>query len=315
MSVIDRTRTTTTATLSVASGRVRALPEETLELVREAVQLARRQAYATLGAGDVLVATVTRQRIELPAKAKQTAEKLVGATKSRVSHAGDLVASAQGKVVQAAGELTGRSTDVVSSVRGVTPAATAARVKDAADERTGQAKDAYAKLTVRGEQVAADLRHDPVVARIISEADARVGTAANGVTSVAQKVRTRTSAQAKRETAATTATPVRPTPAKRVPVNTTAAAKTRASEAPVSETATHRAAAEQAETRKAAAEKAAATRKAKADEAAAKRKAAADKAAATRKKAAADRAEAAEVRKAAAVKAAATRKKNAADAS
>ena len=322
MSVIDRTRTSATTTLghatsglSVATDRVRALPEEAWELVHETVQLARRQAYATLGAGDVLVATVTRQRTELPARAKQTAEKFADTTKARVSHVGDLVAAAQGKVVQAAGELTERSTDVVSSVRGVTPAATAARVKDVAGQRTGQAKDAYVKLTVRGEQVATDLRHDPVVARVIRQADTRVDTAANGVTSVAQKVRARASSQAKRESAATTATPVRPTPAKRVPVRETTSARTKAAEAPVSDTATHRAAAEEARVRKAAAEKAAATRKAKADEAAAKRKAAADKAAATRKQAAAERKEAAEVRKAAAVKAAATRKKNAADAS
>jgi hypothetical protein len=299
MSIKDQTRTYAGATLErsksgvfTASGRLRALPDGALDLTRGAVTVARRQAYATVGAADALVATVTRQREEVPIRAKQTAEKLAETTKSRVSHAGE----------------------VVASVRTVTPAATVARVKDAAANRTGQAKDAYAKLTVRGEQVTADLRHDPVLVRIIRQADARVDTAANGVTSIAQKVRARATAQAKREGAAATSTPVRPTPAKRVPANKTTANKTPAAEAPVSATPTHRAAAQEAATRTVAAKKAAATRKAAADEADAKREAAAAKAAATRKKAAAEREAAAEARHDAAVQAAATRKKNASQA-
>lgn len=343
MSIMNRARTSAGATLEqgkstmlTVSGRVRALPADTRDLTRSAITLARRQAYVTMGAGDAIVATITRQREELPAQVKQSAAKLADTTKVRVNLATDLAAKAQDKIASVAGELTERGVDVATSVRKVTPAATATRVKDSAQGRAGQAKDAYAKLTVRGEQVATDLRHDPAVVRIISDADTRIENAANGVTSVAQKVRTRALAQAKRESAATTSTPVRVTPANKVPAHRTTVRKTPAAEAPVSTTPTHRAAAYETATRQAAAKKAAATRKAAADEAAATRKAAAKKAAATRKaaaleaaakreaattkaaatrkKAAAARDQAAKTHHAAAVKAAATRKKNAAGA-
>jgi hypothetical protein len=314
MSILNRTRTSAGATLersksslSAASGRVQTLPDDALNVTRSAVTLALRPLYATVGAGDALVATVTKQREELPVLVKQTAGKVAQTAKARVARAQDTVAGATG-------ELTGRSAEVVGSLRTVTPAATAARARGVAETRTEQAKDAFRKLTARGEQVTFDLRHDPALVRVIRTADSRVDLAANGVTSVAQKVRARATAQAKREAAATTSTPVRATPAKRVPAHKTTVSKTRAAEAPVSDTATHRAAAQETATRAAAAKKAAATRKAKADEAAAKREAAATKAAATRKQAAAERDEAADARHAAAVKAAATRKKNASDA-
>jgi hypothetical protein len=301
MSIMNRARTSAGGSLELSkstvlgvSGRVAALPAETRDLTRGAATLARGQFYATLGAGDAIVASIIRQRTELPAQAKHTAAKLAQTTKTRVTLATDLAVRAQDKIASSAGELAGRSVDVVSSVRNVTPA--------------GTAKDAYAKLTVRGKQVAADLRHDPVLVRVIRDADTRVENAANGVTSMAQKVRARALAQAKRESAAASSTPVRITPANKVPAHRTTVRKTPAAEAPISSTPTYRAAAYETATRRAAAEKAAATRKAAAEQAAATRKAAAKKAAATKRAAAA---EAVAKREATAQKAAATKKKNA----
>ncbi len=296
MSIAEKARSSAGATLEqsksaagLVSGTVRALPAETRGLSRTAVTTLSRQAYATLGAGDAIAATVTRQREELPAK-------LVETTKARVNAATERVTTVQQAIASTAGSLVGRTVDVATSVRKITPAAT-----------LGQAKDAYAKLAVRGEQVATDLRHDPALVRVIRRADGRVESVANGVTAVAQKVRARVSAQAKREARAATSTPVRATPASKVPTHRTTVRETPAAEAAVSTTPTHRAAAYKSAARSAAAKEAAATRKAAADEAAATRKAAAKKAAATRKKAA-------DARHAAAVKAAATRKKNAAKA-
>jgi hypothetical protein len=340
MSIINQARRSAGATVEqgkstvgAVSSRIQTLPAGTRDLTRSALTLARRQAYATIGASDAIVATVTRQRKVLPVQAKRNATNLVETTKSRVTVATETV---QKKIATAANGLTERSADVVTSARKNTPAATIERVKDAAEERRGQAQDAYAKLTVRGEQVATDLRHDPVLVRLIRNADTRVENVANGVTSVAQKVRTRAQSQAKRESAATTSTPVRVTPANKVPTHRTTVRNTPAAEAAVSTIPTHRAAAfetatrqkaakkaaatrkaeaeQAAATRKAAAKKAAATRKAAALEAATKREAAAKKAAATRKKTAAARDQAAKTRQAAAVKAAATRKKNSAQA-
>lgn len=341
MSKTDLARTSADATLEqgkstivTVSSRVRALPAHTRNLTRSAATAARQQTYATVGATDAVVASVIRQREQLPIRTTKNAAKLAETTKDRVKVATELTIRAQEKVASAAGALTERTVDVAASVRKITPAATATRVKDAADGQRAKAKDAHAKLAVRGQQVATDLRHDPVLVRLIGGVDARVGNAANAVTSVAQKVRARASAQSRREAAATTSTPVRATPSNKVPAHRTTVRKTPAAEAAVSTTPTHRAAAhetatrataarqaaavrkaaveEAAATRKAAARKAAATRKATAVEAAAKREAAAEKAAETRKKNAAASDAAAQTRHAAAVKAAATRKSNAA---
>ena len=321
MSLIDRTRVSAGATLNqsksslaTASERLRVVPGGTRDLTRSAVTLGRQQAYVTLGFSDAVVATLTRQRETLPVQLKQYVVQLAETAGAGVGRATYFVNKAQEKIASTTGELTERSADVAASARKFTPAATVARLKDTAEGRTSQAKDAYAKLSVRGEQVATDLRHDPVLVRVIGEADNRVGHAANAVTSVAQKVRTRALAQAKRERSATTSTPVRATPANKIPAHRTTIRKTPAEQAAVSTTPTHRAAAQETATREAAAKKAAATRKANAEQAAATRQAAAEKAAATRKKAAAEREQAAKARHDAAVKAAATRKKNAADA-
>lgn len=306
MSITNRALTTVGVTLDQArstvvtvSGRVAALPagtrELTVNLAHDAVALTRRQALATLGAGEAIVATVTRQSVELPTQAKDTAARLADSTRIRVEIAADLAAKAQDKIASSAGDLTGRGVVFVSSVRKATPGATA--------------KNGYEKLAARGEQVAADLRHDPVLVRIIREADTRAENVANGVTAVAQKVRARAAAQARREGTATTSTPVRPTPANKIPAHRTTVRNTPAAEASISTTPAYRAAALETATRRAAAKKAAATRKAEAEQAAATRKAAAEKAAVTRK---ANAAEAAAKREATAKKAAATRKKTAA---
>jgi hypothetical protein len=333
MSIINRARSSAGATLQQGKSTVGftlgqrkstvgrtvsrgawALPRGTGNITRSALTLARRQAYATVGASDAVVATITRQREELPAQAKRNADRLAGTTKERVNVAADAAIVVQQKIASAASDLTQLSVAAAMSVQNFTPAATLGYLKDAAKSGSTQAKDAYAKLALRGEQVASDLRHDPVLVRVIRDGDTRVENAANAVTSVAQKLRARASAQAEREAAAISPTPVRVTPANKVPAHRTTVRNTSAAEAAVSVTPTHRAAAQETATRQAAAKKAAATRKANALEAAAKREAAAKKAAATRKKTAAARDQAAKARHAAGVKAAATRKKNAASA-
>jgi hypothetical protein len=288
--------------------------------------LARRQAFASLGASDALVASITKRSSELPADVRQVMLGLVGSAVEGVKRANQLAEQAQERV----SSVTRESTATLATVaRTVNPVAVTVTAGAQVETRLAQAMDAFDKFAARGEQIGTDLRHDPVVTRLVEDADEGVEKAANRVTSLAQKVRARAAAQAERERAATTATPVRPTPAARVPAHTTTAANTPPGEAPVSVIPTHRAAAEQAEIRRAAASKAAETRKQNAaareqeaqarsaaaqraaetrkqnaEEAAAKRKATALKAAATRK-------EKAETRRAAALKAAATRKENA----
>ena len=314
-SYTDSTLGQSMSTLAGASDRLLALPSGTKELATGAFTAARRQAYAALGASDAVLATITKRGEEAPGEAKQTAIRFLDATLALLAQAREVAARAQDQVTSAAGDLTERGTDAAQAARSIDLLAASGSVKDEIEGLIGQLKDAFDKLAIRGEQIAADLRHDPVLVRLISDADTGVEKAANQVTSVAQKLRARTAAQAEREAASTTSTPVRLTPAAKVPTHTTTVRNTPAGQAPIATTPTYRAAAEETATRKAAARKAAATRKAAAEEAAAIRKAAAEKAAATRKEKAEARVQAAEVRKAAAVKAAATRKRTATKAS
>ncbi len=239
---------------------------------------ARKQTYASLGAGDAVAASIIKRGAELPADLKQASTVL-------------------------ANSLVGSLDVARANIRAAVQKAT--RVP-------ANAADARDKFAERGEQVATDLRHDPVLVRAITAADARLEQVANEITSVAQKVRSRAAAQADHESAATTATPVRLTPASKVPAHKTTTRKTPAGQAPVSVTPTHRAAAHEDQVRADAAAKAADTRKRAAlakEHAAEARKAAALKAAATRKE---NLEAAAAKRQATATKAAATRKKNAA---
>ncbi len=278
-------------TLVTTSGRLTAL-----------TGVARRQAYATIGAGDAIVATIVKRRQELPVEAKQSATKFIDTTKERINRANALAAKTQDKVVTAAGELKDRGTDAVDAARKISLPATTASVKDEVEESVVQVKDGFNKLVVRGDRVVTDLRHDPVLVRLIGDVDKRVEKAAGEVTSVAQKLRRRAAAQARRESLATTATPVRPTPANKVPAHRTTVRNTPAGEAPISTTPTHQAAAYETATRRAAARKAVETR----EEAAEARSATARRAAATRKRnAAQNAASSAPAKKAPAKKAAA----------
>lgn len=299
------------STFAAATDLLLSLPTGTKELATGAVTAVRRQAYVTLGASDAMLAAITKRGEELPGQAKQTAVRLLGTTLDRLAQAKDLAASTQDKVASAAGGLTELGSDAAQAARSINVGATTDGAKDELEGRVGQIKNAIDKLADRGEQIATDLRHDPILVRLISDADTGVEKAANQLTSTAQKLRARTAAQAKREAAGTTSTPVRLTPPAKVPTHKTTVRNTPAGEAPIGTTPTHRAAAEETATRNEAARKAAATRNAAAESAAATRKAAAEKAAATREEKAVARARATEVRKAAAVKAATTRKRTA----
>jgi hypothetical protein len=304
------------------------------------VSLTRRQVQINVGVSDAIVATIIKRAAELPEDARHAATSIADAAVQRVSDAAERTTRVQDKLVQVAGGLKDRAGNTVDSVRGFTLTGATSDVRDDLQSRIARISDGLDKFAERGEQVTDDLRHDPVVARVLSDAGKGVEQAANEITSIAQKVRSRAAAQVERESAATTSTPVRPVAPGKIPTHKTTVRKTRAGEAAISPTPTHRAAAHEAEIRQAAAVKAAETRKdnvkaaeqatrarkiaaqnaartrkAAAEESAAKRSAAALKAAETRK----EKAEAAElaaeratqVRKDAAIKAAETRKHNA----
>ena len=313
--VIEQTKTTLSSMqqgFSSLTGDARERATSTVDdgkgLAAGAVSLARKQAFVSLGASDAVLAAATKRGAELPGDVRTNATQLVDTAMAGINRVTDFAGYLQDRAAELAGGLKVRGADAVQTARTL-PLSAVTAINDAG-ARVNQLRDAVDKLADRGETVATDLRHDPVLVRLIGDVDNTVEKAADQVTSVAQKLRSRAAVQAEQEAAAATATPVRLTPATQVPTHKTTVRKTPAGQAPISTTPTHRAAAEETAIRKAAAAKAAKTRKIAAVEAAAKREAAAAKAAATRKEAAQARAHATEVRKAAAAKAAETRKAN-----
>jgi len=233
------------STLTFASGRLVSLTSDvrvrattviidTKELALGAFSLALRQAYATIGASDAIFATITKRTTELPAEAKRTATKLVDTTKGSVTKAGDLAesvttksqeltAKAQEKVVAVAGDLKERGEEALEAARKLDLSATTTVAKEEVEGRVGQVKTVFSKLADRGEQVAAELRQEPLVQRVIGDADKIVERAANEVTAVAQKVRARASSSAPMP-------PAKKAPAKKAPAKKAPAAKVAASE-------------------------------------------------------------------------------------
>ena len=207
------------STVGTVSSRVRALPADTLNITRSALTMARRQAYATVGATDAVVATVTRQREELPARAKRNADKLAE-PQGRVNVATDAAARVQQTIASAASELTERSVAAATSVQNITPAATLGRLKtpptlEAPRRRTPTPSSPFAASrsrpicdTTRSSSASSACRHPG-------------GDGRQRRHLAAQKVRTRASAQAKREAAAASSTPVRTTPTSKVPAHRT----------------------------------------------------------------------------------------------
>lgn len=294
-----------------ARGRASEAAADTKGLARAVVGRARRQIYVQIGVNDAIVASVARRGSELPGDAQQVVVNMTGAAKQRVSQANERAAQVQDRLRSVVGGLVQRGGDAVEALREIKLADATAGAKGGIENRVYKTKDAVDKLASRGEQVVVDLRHDPVVARLIGGADTGVEKAANQLTSIAQKLRARAAAQAERENATVTATPVRPVPAKKVPAHAAIARKTPVGEAAISATPTHRAAAYEAKIRHEAAVKAAETRKDKAEareQAAEARKAIARRAARTRK---VNAEQATAKRTAAALKAAETRKANA----
>ena len=233
-----------------------------VDLARRQAYAARRQAYAAIGATDALVASISKRTEELPGESKRTATKLVDTTKARIT-------SAQDKVLAVAGDLKGRGEDVVGSARKIDLSATTTGAKDEVESRVDQVKTVFAKLADRGEKVAADLRNDPHVTRVVADADKAVEKAANEVTSVAQKVRYR--AASKTPTVTVTA-PATQAPVKRAYVRkatatvstpaakTTATVSTPAKKAPAKRTAAKKAPAKRAYTKRTSATKVAAAK-------------------------------------------------------
>jgi hypothetical protein len=316
-------------------GRSREAAGDTKGLAHGFVDRARRQMYVQIGVNDAILAVVAKRSSEFPGDVKQVVANLTDAGKDRVGRANERATEVQDRLKSVANGLVQRGSAAVDTVREINLRDTTAGAKDSVENRVEKVQDAVGKLANRGEQVVEDLRHDPVIARVIGGADTGVEKATNQLMSVAQKLRDRAAAQRERENATVTSTPVRPVPAEKIPAHTTVARKTLAGDAAISATPTHRAVAHEAEirheagvkaakTRKKAAESrakaaearkatarlAAETRRVNAEKAAAKRAAAALKAAETRKENNEARERAAETRKTAARKAAKTRKEN-----
>jgi hypothetical protein len=203
---------------SDARERATSIAGDTRGLALGAVGLARRQAYAAIGATDALFASITKRAEDFPGGTKRNATKLVDTTKARINLAGEIAESA----------------------RKIDLGATTATAKDEVDSRVEQVKTTFGKLADRGEKVAAELRQEPIVVRVLTDAETVVERAANEVTAVAQKVRSRTSSASP---APVTKAPARKAPAKKAPARvapTTApaagapAAKTPAKKAPSS---------------------------------------------------------------------------------
>lgn len=316
-------------------GRSREATGDTKGIARGVVDRARRQMYVQIGVNDAILAVVAKRSSELPGDVKQVVVTVTDAGKDRVGRVNERATEVQDRLKSVANELVQRGSAAVDTVREINLRNTTAGAKDSVENRVEKVQDAVGKLADRGEQVVEDLRHDPVVARVISRADTGVEKATNQLMSVAQKLRDRAAAQRERETATVTSTPIRPVPAEKIPAHTTIVRKTPAGDAPISATPTHRAVAHEAEirheagvkaaqtrqkaaesrakaaeARKATARRAAETRRANAEKIAAKRAAAALKAAETRKENNKARDEAAETRKTAARKAAKTRHEN-----
>ncbi len=296
---------------SDARERARSSTQDGRGLVSSVISLTRRQAYVNVGVSDAVLATLTKRTAELPEDARSAAATVLAAARERARDAADRTAQAQDKLVHVAAGIKNRATDTVDSARSFSLSGATSTVRDDVQSRLDRILDGLGKFAERGEQVAEDLRHDPLVARVITEAGNGVEQAANEVTSVAQKLRARAAAQVERESAAVTSTPVRPVAPDRIPTHKTTVRKTPAGEAAVSPTPTHRAAAHEVEVRKAAGLKAAETRRenAEAAEQATQARKTAAKKAARRRKAAAE--QAAAKRSAASLKAAETRKHNA----
>ncbi|MCW2527631.1 MAG: hypothetical protein JWM76_2491, partial [Pseudonocardiales bacterium] len=209
MSIVTEARTYADSTLeqgktslNSASDRLFSLTTDTKGLARNAVSLARKQAHVSIGVSDAVLAVITKRSQELPGEARDGAVKIVENTKDRVNQVNEFAAKAQNKVTAVAGDVKDRSTSALDAARNFSLSTVTADVKSDIEGRVNsakadletrvtQVKDAINKFADRGEQVATDLRHDPMLVRLISDADKSVEKAANEVTSVAQKLRSR----------------------------------------------------------------------------------------------------------------------------
>ena len=165
-------------------------------LVDRSVKRARKQALATVGAGDFIVEALTKRAEELPLEVQRNAGRGV-ATASTLAHSARVQATTTaasvrargGKVVETARKAELPEIPDVPTVRG------------AVDARVGTAREValtrYEQLAERGEHVVRSVRRSPVVLNAVTGVDHVAEDLADELSSVAGKVRYRAAANAR----------------------------------------------------------------------------------------------------------------------
>ena len=123
-------------------------------------EVARKQAFVLLGAGDLAVTAVTKRGEGLSADARSRAEKV-----------GINVDSLQAKAQAYAADLRSKSEKAVADAKGLKAGESAKAARHAVDAYVEQAKNVLDVLAERGEEVAKRLRKTPRLAVVVSLVD------------------------------------------------------------------------------------------------------------------------------------------------
>ncbi len=123
-------------------------------------ELARKQAFAVIGASDAAVAAVTKRVEELPNEARANTEKVVGTANRSIAKAGNSVGSVQE-----------RAQAFAANAKGLDPADGVKVAKTTVEGVLFQAKATFDALAQRGERLTAQLSRDPRVGRVVKLVD------------------------------------------------------------------------------------------------------------------------------------------------
>ncbi|MEP6851565.1 MAG: hypothetical protein ABJA87_02715 [bacterium] len=185
--------------------RTLAAVTEVRGLTADLLEVARRQAFAALGASDLIVERLTKRAEELPADTARTAGRLAdGARETAREQRQSLEAiavltravsqQAQAQVTAVANELRVRGEEAVGSARSFDLDKARTEVTGEFDSRLEEVRSRFDALADRGERVAAELRREPTVLRVMGNADDVAERAADQVVSLAESLRQRASA-------------------------------------------------------------------------------------------------------------------------
>ena len=180
--------------------------EDAKRFAETLAEVARKQAFALLGAGDLAVSAMSKRAEGLTTDARSGAEKLASS-----------VDSLQDKAQAYAADLRGRGEKAVSDAKAIKPTDSAKAARQAMDAYVGQAKSVLDVLAERGEKVADRLRKTPRLAVVVSLVDRSDGEpAARPVAKpAAEKARKAPAKKAAPKKPAAKKAPARKTPAKK----------------------------------------------------------------------------------------------------